>query len=250
MRCFDYRFWNLKVSAFVSCLALLGCATVLAQDFPNNPSTDPQSDRTIQFIAPQGAMPIARVGGGIRGTEGDAIVFTVLAPEQASLTTQAQPTLCWYQSAPAESMAFELTLNLEDETVLEQTLSQASGSGIQKLDLAASDISLKPEVYYEWIIALIPDPNDRAKDITSSTIIQRIPLDKTLAKELQETDTKQHAYVYAKAGIWYDALASLETAIATAPNDEKLKLQRIELLEQAGLKEVAEYEKQSGSIEN
>ena len=41
----------------------------------------------------------------------------------------------------------------------------------------------------------------------------------------------------------YDALASLETAIATAPNDEQLKLERITLLEQAGLKKVAECEK-------
>ena len=242
MRYFDYRFWNLKVPASISCLALLGGTTALAQDFSNNPSTGLQSDRTIQFTAP--ATPIATVGGGVRGSESDAIVFTVLAPEQVGLTTQAQPTLCWYQSASAESMAFELTLNLDDETILEQTLSQASNSGIQKLDLAASDITFKPEVYYEWIIALIPDPNDRAQDIISSTLIQRVPVTDTLGKALQAADDQQYASVYANEGIWYDALASLETAIEATPDNEKLQLDRIALFEQAGLKKVVECERQ------
>ena len=221
-------------------------AQSLLDDRPN--SSGPEN--YIQFIAPQKAVPIARVGGGIRGTEGSDIVFSVLAPEQIGLTTQAQPTLYWYQSVPAENMEFELTLNLKDETILEHKLSQASNSGIQKLDLTASDISLEPEKNYEWIIALIPDANDRAKDITSSTLIRRVLPNDALTEELRKTSAEQHAYIYAKAGIWYDALASLENTIEAVSDDEKLKLDRVKLFEQVGLEKVAEFEKQSLATEN
>ena len=223
---------------------LCGSTTAFSQGLNDEPTG------RIQFNAQQGAMPIARVGGGIRGTEGSDIVFTVIAPPQTGLTTQAQPTLYWYQSEPAEDMEFEFTLNFNDETIHEIRLGQAINTGIQKLDLSESEVSLEANQPYEWIIALIPDPNDRAKDITSSTFIQRIAVTETLSNELQNADSGEHPYIYANAGIWYDALKSLNDAIEAAPDDEKLKLTMMQLLEQADLAEIVQLEKHPISVDD
>ena len=249
MKHLNYKFLHLTFLPIIYCIAILSCSIATAQDLPVDASTVLQSKRTIRFNQSQGATPIARVGGGMRGTD-ENIVFTVLAPKQAGLTTQAQPTLYWYQSEPAEDMQFELTLNVDDETIHEVRISQAVNSGIQKLDLSEVDVSLEADRLYEWIIALIPDPNDRANDITSSTFIQRIAVTETLSNELQEADSGEYPYVYASAGIWYDALKSLNDAIEAAPDDEKLKLVMMQLLEQADLPEVVQLEKQNISVED
>src|SRR5471030_256307 len=50
-----------------------------------------------------GILPI-RVGGGSRGIKGgDNFTLEVLVPEQMALTTQAQPSLYWYQSSAAKT---------------------------------------------------------------------------------------------------------------------------------------------------
>lgn len=100
------------------------------------------------------------------------------------------------------------------------------------------------------MIALIPDPDDRARDITSSTFIQRTTLANALQIQLQEASLVEQAYIYAEAGMWYDALASLDSALQANPDDEALKFDRIHLFEQVGLKKAAVSEKQRMSIEN
>jgi hypothetical protein len=141
-------------------------------------------------------------------------------------------------------MQFELTLNSDDETILDIQHDQALDSGILSVNLEDTDVSLKPDVSYEWVIALIPDPDDRAKDITSSTIIQRTSPTEELNARLKQASLEQHPYIYAEAGIWYDALKSIEQAIKEKPDNSQLILDRIQLFEQVSLQKVVDCEKQ------
>ena len=47
---------------------------------------------------------------------------------------------------------------------------------------------------------------------------------------------------YAEAGHWYDAVASLSELIEATPGDTTLRSQRVALLRQVGLNEIAEYD--------
>ena len=60
-----------------------------------------------------------------------------------------------------------------------------------------------------------------------------------LTKRLAEARLGQAPAIYAEAGLWYDALSSLQELIAADPNDEMLTAARWELLRQGGLGEVA-----------
>ena len=232
------KFLN-SISLWAVCYLIIPLCNISL--FGDAPATT-QPERIIRFIESQPEMPIARVGGGVRSTGTKDIVFTVLAPERPGLTTQAQPTLYWYQSKPAKDMEFELTLNLGDETLLEVRLNQAPHAGVMGLDLAALNISLEPDTSYEWVVALVPDPDDPEQDIISSTFIQRITLTDDLNVKLERTRPADYPYTYAEAGIWYDALKSIEQAIKAAPDNIRLKSDRLQLFEQVSLQNVVELE--------
>ena len=49
-------------------------------------------------------------------------------------------------------------------------------------------------------------------------------------------------YVYAESGLWYDALTAISDLLAAAPNEPVLRQVRGSLLEQIGLREIAEHD--------
>ena len=48
--------------------------------------------------------------------------------------------------------------------------------------------------------------------------------------------------IYAEAGLWYDALTAISDLIDTSPNAPALRQRRASLLEQVGLREIAEHD--------
>ena len=73
--------------------------------------------------------------------------------------------------------------------------------------------------------------------------IKRIEPTADLSKALDTTDEARHAFVYAKHGIWYDAIDSLSSSINAAPGDPQLRAQRAALLDQVMLGDVAEFDR-------
>jgi hypothetical protein len=52
------------------------------------------------------------------------------------------------------------------------------------------------------------------------------------------------ASIYARSGVWYDALAAISTAQAAKPRDPFVQEDFLTLLDQVGLAEVANQERQ------
>jgi hypothetical protein len=69
--------------------------------------------------------------------------------------------------------------------------------------------------------------------------IDRIEHSGQLASRLEgESDTRAAA-IYAEEGIWYDSFAALNDQIDGNPGDANLRTQRIDVLRQVGLDQVA-----------
>ncbi len=115
-----------------------------------------------------------------------------------------------------------------------------SQPGIHALRL---DYTLKPEVEYQWAIAAVTDPNQRASDVIASGTIQRIQPPATLAVRLDNASKPQLPFLYAEAGFWYDAIATLSEQIDANPADRRLREQRAALLEQVGLTVAAAHDR-------
>jgi hypothetical protein len=190
------------------------------------------------YQLPTKGAPGGRVGGGTRG-DTNVFVLSALVPDHSGLTTSEQPSLFWYIS-DATSLPIELTL-IDSKSVkplLEKRLSAPAKGGIQQVRLADYKIHLKPGESYRWFIALVPDFNRRSKDILAGGAIERIDMPQDLKARLANSGDTQKQFIYAEAGIWYDALKSISDLIDATPQNQELRKQRTALLTQVGLPSV------------
>ena len=63
-----------------------------------------------------------------------------------------------------------------------------------------------------------------------------------LQNTIQQTNITTLTQIYAEAGIWYDAFAQISNLIENDPRNSLWKKQRASLLEQVGLRQVAQFE--------
>jgi hypothetical protein len=184
--------------------------------------------------------PSGRVAGGTRGVDLDQPVLSVLVPDHTGLTIHAQPTLYWYVSQPINRpISVKITSDSMSSPLLDATIVPPIPAGILALPLAQYDTQLVTGVPYQWGLEQATDPAHPSPPLWSSGAIERVvPSPEFLAK-LNQAVLSDLPALYAKEGLWYDALDSLSAFIKVAPDDFALRQHRASLLEQVGLHEAA-----------
>jgi len=233
------RNWKRILPVVVS----LQCAVVCFAADPAPPKKDPSKNALVKFQLPKTGAASVRVTGGSRGNGDSSVTLDVLAPDQVGETTQEQPSLFWFQSRPSPAK-FELTVLQEKkpEPLMRFTLNQASKAGVQRLKLSDHGAKLVPGVEYQWVVALVTDPENRSTDLVASGAIKRVAPSAELKDKVSKASPGTLAGVYAESGIWYDALASLSDQIDANPKDESLRKARADLFQQVGLTNAAKFE--------
>jgi hypothetical protein len=204
-----------------------------------------QAPTKLLYKPPSGAGNIpTRVSGGARGENGVDTVLFALVPDHLALTTQAQPSLFWFQSKPAKAK-FELTVvePKKPKPLLSLTSPDADKPGVHRIKLARYKVELQPDVAYEWSVAIVPDADNRSKDVIAKGVIKRVSPPGDLMSRVEKAGDLERASAYAQAGIWYDALDAISNAIEAHPDDASLREQRASLLKQVGLSEAAALDK-------
>jgi hypothetical protein len=195
-----------------------------------------------EYIPPVRSAPGGRVGGSTRGP-GTPPTLSALAPDHTGLTIQEQPSLYWYLSKPT-TYPVEFTI-IDDRAVqplVERRLSGSLQPGVQRVRLAEYGLRLSVGVLYRWSVALVVDPDNRSRDVIAGGVIERIAPPTELRAKLARAGKTRAPYLYAEAGLWYDALAAISDLIDAAPNDQVLRQERASLLEQVGLPQIAELD--------
>ena len=212
-------------------------AAEAAQTKPAGPASG------VKFRPPTSSAPSVRVTGGSRGTGDTLLTLDVLAPDDIGITTSEQPSLFWFQSRPADAK-FELTLLQENKVkpLVQVTVERSSKAGIQRLKLSEQGVKLAVGVEYQWVVALITDPDNRSTDLVASGVIKRVEPSAELKEKIAQASPAVLPGVYAEAGIWYDALSVLSDQIEAHPGDKALRETRVDLLRQVGLKAAAGFE--------
>ena len=207
---------------------------------PAAPDAGPAKPRHIVFhptATDDGGVAPIQIGGGSRGGEDLGVTLETLVPEQTALTTQAQPSLYWYQSKTTDA---ECEVTLTQPKVAKPLLSLKTGKatppGIHAIRLSKFNVELKPNVVYQWSVAVIVDPTSRSGDIYARGVIKRIDPSPELAAKLAAAADADKPAIYAENGIWYDALQSISDQIDKAPTDQSLRDERASLLDQVKLK--------------
>ena len=223
-------------------LVLLPVASAISQEQKTGDKKPPATGTvTPVYTPPIRGAPRGRVGGGTRGTGREVFVLSVLAPDHSGLTVSEQPSLYWYISAPT-SLPVELTVMDPGLTqpLLEVRLTAPIEAGIHRLRLSDHGVRLAHGVAYRWYVAVVPDAGRRSRDILAGGAIERINPSSEVAVRLGQARREDLPAIYAEAGLWYDALATMSDLIESAPDDTELRRQRAALLSQVGVPLAAE----------
>jgi hypothetical protein len=170
---------NFKLSReTIATLLLPFVLTAFGADGPRPvaaPQPAPPKTSGVKFRPPPTGISAVRVTGGSRGAGDKTVTLDVLAPNDIGMTTQEQPSLYWFQSKPANAK-FELTVVQENKVkpVVHMTVDRAANAGIQRVKLSEFNAKLEPGVEYQWVVALISDPENRSTDLIASGVIKRI----------------------------------------------------------------------------
>lgn len=219
------------------------------KDPPPRPSgqSEPAPPRSAPAVAtpvykpPLRGAPGGRVGGGTRGTGRETFVLAVLAPQHTGQTTQEQPSLYWFISSPTSS-AVELTIIDAQGTqpLVETRITPPIQPGVHRIRLAEYGVRLTPGVAYRWFVAVVSDSGRRSKDVLAGGAIERVEAPRELSVKLASVPRDHLPFLYAEAGLWYDAVTALSELIEAEPQNAALRKQRAALLVQVGLPEISE----------
>jgi hypothetical protein len=109
--------------------------------------------------------------------------------------------------------------------------------GVMSLTLPAfANISpLEIGQQYHWELTLSCDSQDRDSGIMVEGKIKRVALDPILARRVQLATPQQRVALYAKAGLWHEALSTMVELQRDRPNDANLAATWDNLLESEGM---------------
>ena len=237
------------LSGLILSMGLCDPATTLAvSDQPGVAQSGPIEDvPLLLYTPPKKLTPRARVGGGLRGTDGSDPVLVALVPDHVGLTVKKTPVLNWFLS---KLTAYPLKFTLIDiglvKPLHEGPIPTPVHAGIQSINLKDWGLALEPDVQYRWYISAIRNPDSPSQDIVAGGVIERCEFSTCLVEmEVDLSCDRQSVLRNAVRGFWYDAMACLCELIDANPSDQALRRQRAALLNQIGLSGVAEWDLRS-----
>ena len=166
-----------------------------------------------------------------------------LVSEHVGLTTYSRPSLLFYISDPwPGNIEFALNEPYAKEPVAETYIKGPFRKGVYHINLADYNITLKPGIAYEWLIAIVLDPDERSADFIASATIRYAAPPENLLQKLGSASKNRLQFIYAENGYWYDAIENLSQQIDADPDNDMLRYQRIALLGQVNLPMAAAYD--------
>ena len=196
----------------------------------------------LTYNPPDVGAPSRRVGAGVRsGHNIDQVTpfIGVLIPKTTGLTLSAQPTLYWTADITAKR-PLEIVLQYAKPTSIKERKPLLSikldevNAGLHAIDLKAHKITLKPDVLYQWSVTVVMSDMPSG-DAFASGYIQYKTMSADFKQQLAKTPVSEQANLFAKKGIWYDALHALGQQIKQQPDNEALKQTRVNLLKKVTL---------------
>ena len=237
------------LSGLILSMGLFDSATTPAvADQPAVSQPGPTEDVPLPvYTPPKKLTPRARVGGGLRGTDGTDPVLVALVPDHVGLTVKKTPVLNWFLSKLTTYPLKFTLIDIGSVTPLHEGLIPTPvHAGVQSINLKAWGLALEPDVQYRWYISAIRNPDSPSQDIVAGGIIERCEFSTCLVEMEVDLSCDRHSVLRnALRGFWYDAMACLCELIDSNPSDHALRRQRAALLNQIGLSGVAEWDLRS-----
>ncbi|MBD2182840.1 DUF928 domain-containing protein [Planktothrix sp. FACHB-1355] len=200
------------------------------------------------FQAPNRGAPTSTAGGASRGeqcqNDGDtSLRLTALMPtDKFGLTVTANPKIFFYIPTTSASTAEFVLKDDRDTDIYRQTFPITGTPGIVSLSpfQGANRPSLEKGKNYKWYLVLRCNSTDQINDPFVEGWMELTDPSPTLAQQLKEApQERDRLALYAKNGIWYEALSTIAELRRTDPNNSAVATSWEELLKSVGLEQIA-----------
>ncbi|MBD2077160.1 DUF928 domain-containing protein [Phormidium sp. FACHB-592] len=163
-------------------------------------------------------------------------LLTALSPTaKAGLTLAERPTfLVYVPKTSAKNAEFSLQ-NRMRQGIYHTKIALTTTPNLISITLPAQAMPLEVGKPYTWSFAIICNADDRLEDRFVRGMVQRIELDATRLRQIQQASPREQATLYQKADIWYDAIAVLYQLKRSQRNDPGITTAWRELLQAAGV---------------
>lgn len=187
--------------------------------------TRPAGSRNACFVAAE-EMPLTAIVPVTKRTEGRQLRW--------GLTTKEHPTFLFYVPHKLKSIKnakFSLR-NRQNQTIYETQLQLNDAPGVISVSLPPNTTSLEINKWYQYY--LFVDTNC-ASNKSCKAVAQAWVKRENIQAQLDRISPRQRGLLYAKSGIWYDAMASFaKLKYAGGKNSEW-----VQMLESVGLGKIA-----------
>lgn len=195
-----------------------------------------------KFQPPIGNDPKpATTGGATRGGPtcftGEKGLTPLLPANKLGLTFRNNPTFFWYTPpSPAKTAEFIIATNDDqNQELYKTTLTLPNKSGIVGFTLPKNVSILKEGITYHWIVTVICDPKDSSENPHLDGWVKLTSPNKQLSQALAAANPSIVSNLYAKNGIWYEALDNLVKLRRTKPQNARIKQNWQDFLGSVGL---------------
>ena len=121
------------------------------------------------------------------------------------------------------------------KTLLDVRLPGPHRRGVGRLRLAKRGVQLSLGTTYQWFASVLAGETPGPDDAVAGGLIERVEKSSQLDAALRRAGAARAVHVYARGGLWYDAIDSISRVVAASPRDPAPRAQRDALLEQVGL---------------
>ncbi|MDJ0576524.1 MAG: DUF928 domain-containing protein [Xenococcaceae cyanobacterium MO_234.B1] len=239
---FNLRYIILLLSFYLT-LTTLFSQSVLGD---NEESVENSQQQKISFnlpTPPSRGIPLGRhKGGGSRSSCQDYQNLTALVPVNNKIvwgkTIATHPEFLFYLP---QGSAMEFVLQDQADNYIYRTNLQvpSENQGIFSIAIPKTATPLEKNKIYQWTLSLSCDINNPGAFVYVQGSIEKVALEPKIQTQLPTADNTELAVIYAREGIWYDAIALLAQLRRDNPNDNQINTMWSELLEQVNLTEMS-----------
>ncbi|BAY78846.1 hypothetical protein NIES25_53250 (plasmid) [Nostoc linckia NIES-25] len=148
---------------------------------------------------------------------------TLTITEVWGLTSREQPSFWFYIPYEKSSIqTIEFVLKTDNDTIIyRQNITAPPVPGIVRVQLQNQKSLLQANKPYHWFFNVKVACDSQPATSYVEGWVQRVNLDVSLQEQIKKSSPRQQAALYAKNGIWYDALTTIaELRLANLDNSQ------------------------------
>lgn len=214
------------------------------------------------YIPPVGpSKPSRTKGSGSRGCDakvgqasdhrlsGATNLQLIVPKDHVPLTVSARPTFFWYVSDTSLPVRFTLVEPGIAKPIEDRTFN-VTRPGIVQLTLPSDVAGLALGKEYRWTVSLVCNKERPSENTYAYSSIKRVGISLELKSKLARArqNPEERSLVYARSGIWYDALLSSYIGYKANPQGKVANWYFSKLLTQIGMPAVSDRQLQQPNI--